>query len=380
MAAAYANAYAEQAKSQLQAAFGRSDARNRTLQRVSHRNSRREFAIHRTIFAYKRQQRRLARERSDAMREKKMSIHINERVYGQKHEQQSSMSRGGGSGRHSSSNTCTKEGKNMKSDRVPMPLQRLQDVITALDLSSADASTLLGNNKREKGKHRKARSKIRTGTGHIDGTGARHVEEILDGLGITVSFSDERSMREREFENESDDDSNSSCNWRLDMTTRQFNRLLSRMCDVYLNPMELAEIAQCLPWVNPHSSSFAIASENKLSESGKTLVSRLMTIRSGEIQKLVEKLVELRPQFFLVRELSDKQLAELKKHFDRYDRDGSGTIEASELRAIMQSLGFRVKAGRAGNLQIHQLMAKVDTDGSGQVQHVRIEFILTCIC
>ena len=44
-------------------------------------------------------------------------------------------------------------------------------------------------------------------------------------------------------------------------------------------------------------------------------------------------------------ELTDEQKQEIREAFDLFDTDGSGTIDAKELRVAMRALGFEPKRG-----------------------------------
>jgi Ca2+-binding EF-hand superfamily protein len=60
--------------------------------------------------------------------------------------------------------------------------------------------------------------------------------------------------------------------------------------------------------------------------------------------------------------LNKKQLEELKRCFDLFDEDQSGTICLSELKKILDALGFRVNDN-----ELVGLMNWMDLDGSGQI-------------
>merc|ERR1719203_2449852 len=61
-------------------------------------------------------------------------------------------------------------------------------------------------------------------------------------------------------------------------------------------------------------------------------------------------------------ELDDSQKLEIKEAFELFDTDGSGEIDAKELRVAMRALGFDPKKE-----EIHQMIAEVDDDGSGEI-------------
>ncbi|KAL9184262.1 hypothetical protein ACHAXT_002348 [Thalassiosira profunda] len=61
-------------------------------------------------------------------------------------------------------------------------------------------------------------------------------------------------------------------------------------------------------------------------------------------------------------ELTEDQKQEIREAFDLFDTDGSGTIDAKELKVAMRALGFE-----PSKEEIRKLISQVDTDGSGTV-------------
>ena len=61
-------------------------------------------------------------------------------------------------------------------------------------------------------------------------------------------------------------------------------------------------------------------------------------------------------------ELTEEQRQEIKEAFDLFDTDGSGTIDAKELKVAMRALGFEPK-----NEEIRKMIADADRDGSGVI-------------
>ena len=59
-------------------------------------------------------------------------------------------------------------------------------------------------------------------------------------------------------------------------------------------------------------------------------------------------------------ELTEEQKQEIKEAFDLFDTDGSGTIDAKELKLAMRALGFEPKKE-----EIRKMIADADRDGSG---------------
>jgi len=63
-----------------------------------------------------------------------------------------------------------------------------------------------------------------------------------------------------------------------------------------------------------------------------------------------------------VPELTEEQRQEIREAFDLFDTDGSGAIDAKELKVAMRALGFEPKKE-----EIRKMVAEVDRDGSGTV-------------
>ncbi|CEL95449.1 unnamed protein product [Vitrella brassicaformis CCMP3155] len=61
-------------------------------------------------------------------------------------------------------------------------------------------------------------------------------------------------------------------------------------------------------------------------------------------------------------ELTDEQKQEIKEAFDLFDTDGSGTIDAKELKVAMRALGFEPKKE-----EVRKMIADIDKDGSGTI-------------
>jgi calmodulin len=57
------------------------------------------------------------------------------------------------------------------------------------------------------------------------------------------------------------------------------------------------------------------------------------------------------------------EVAELKQHFDSFDRDGNGHIETHELAAVMKSLGENPT-----DAQLKALIAEVDVDNNHTIE------------
>merc|ERR1719183_918460 len=61
--------------------------------------------------------------------------------------------------------------------------------------------------------------------------------------------------------------------------------------------------------------------------------------------------------------LTEEQKQEIKEAFDLFDTDGSGSIDAKELKVAMRALGFEPKKE-----EIQKMISDVDDDGSGTIE------------
>merc|ERR1712025_1057520 len=61
-------------------------------------------------------------------------------------------------------------------------------------------------------------------------------------------------------------------------------------------------------------------------------------------------------------ELTEEQRQEIREAFDLFDTDGSGTIDAKELKVAMRALGFEPKKE-----EIKKMISDIDKDGSGTI-------------
>mmetsp|Transcript_3759 Transcript_3759/g.6193 ORF Transcript_3759/g.6193 Transcript_3759/m.6193 type:complete len:161 (+) Transcript_3759:81-563(+) len=64
------------------------------------------------------------------------------------------------------------------------------------------------------------------------------------------------------------------------------------------------------------------------------------------------------------KELSEEQKQEIKEAFDLFDSDGSGSIDAKELKVAMRTLKFD-----ATDEEIEKMISDVDADGSGEIDY-----------
>lgn len=62
------------------------------------------------------------------------------------------------------------------------------------------------------------------------------------------------------------------------------------------------------------------------------------------------------------KKLSSKQIKELKKTFQMFDRDSDGKISASEL-----GHAFRVQGQNFSDAEVRQIITEIDEDGNGQI-------------
>mmetsp|Transcript_69133 Transcript_69133/g.108216 ORF Transcript_69133/g.108216 Transcript_69133/m.108216 type:complete len:174 (+) Transcript_69133:66-587(+) len=62
-------------------------------------------------------------------------------------------------------------------------------------------------------------------------------------------------------------------------------------------------------------------------------------------------------------ELKDEQKAEIKEAFDLFDQDGTGTIEAKELKVALRALGFEPKKE-----ELKKLVSDLDKSGQASGQ------------
>ena len=62
--------------------------------------------------------------------------------------------------------------------------------------------------------------------------------------------------------------------------------------------------------------------------------------------------------------LTEEQKQEIKEAFDLFDTDGSGKIDAKELKVAMKALGFETKKE-----EIRKIISDIDKEGSGQIDY-----------
>ena len=63
-------------------------------------------------------------------------------------------------------------------------------------------------------------------------------------------------------------------------------------------------------------------------------------------------------------EMTEEQKQEIKEAFDLFDTDGSGSIDAKELKVAMRALGFEPKKE-----EIKKMMDEADREGTGKIDY-----------
>ncbi|GMH81219.1 hypothetical protein TrST_g11777 [Triparma strigata] len=71
-------------------------------------------------------------------------------------------------------------------------------------------------------------------------------------------------------------------------------------------------------------------------------------------------------------ELTEEQKQEIREAFDLFDTDGSGTIDAKELKVAMRALGFEPKKE-----EIKKMISDIDKDGSGTIDFTEFLEMMT---
>merc|ERR1712070_504142 len=70
-------------------------------------------------------------------------------------------------------------------------------------------------------------------------------------------------------------------------------------------------------------------------------------------------------------DLTVQQKQEIKEAFDLFDTDGSGNIDANELKTAMRALGFAPKKD-----EISKMLTDLDVDGNGTVEYNEFEDLM----
>eukprot|EP00825_Cyclidium_porcatum_P049158 TRINITY_DN842_c0_g2_i1.p2 TRINITY_DN842_c0_g2~~TRINITY_DN842_c0_g2_i1.p2 ORF type:complete len:170 (-),score=61.92 TRINITY_DN842_c0_g2_i1:225-734(-) len=71
-------------------------------------------------------------------------------------------------------------------------------------------------------------------------------------------------------------------------------------------------------------------------------------------------------------ELTEEQKQEIKEAFDLFDTDGTGYIDAKELKVAMRALGFEPKKE-----EIKKMIADVDKEGRGVIEYQDFQDLMT---
>ena len=71
-------------------------------------------------------------------------------------------------------------------------------------------------------------------------------------------------------------------------------------------------------------------------------------------------------------ELTEEQKQEIKEAFDLFDTDGSGTIDAKELKVAMRALGFEPKKE-----DIKRMISELDVEGNGVIEFSQFLDLMT---
>merc|ERR1712224_1091966 len=71
-------------------------------------------------------------------------------------------------------------------------------------------------------------------------------------------------------------------------------------------------------------------------------------------------------------ELSEEQRQEIREAFELFDTDGSGSIDAKELKVAMRALGFEPKKD-----EIQKMISDVDDSGDGEIDFDEFMVMMT---
>merc|ERR1712072_1276897 len=72
-----------------------------------------------------------------------------------------------------------------------------------------------------------------------------------------------------------------------------------------------------------------------------------------------------------VGDLTIQQKQEIREAFELFDTDGSGSIDANELKTAMRALGFAPKKE-----EISKVLSDLDNDGNGTVEYEEFECLM----
>merc|ERR1712162_82815 len=71
-------------------------------------------------------------------------------------------------------------------------------------------------------------------------------------------------------------------------------------------------------------------------------------------------------------DLTPQQITEIREAFDLFDTDGSGAIDAKELKVAMRALGFEPKKD-----EIRKMISDIDKDGDGTIDFDEFMMMMT---
>merc|ERR1712022_104603 len=71
-------------------------------------------------------------------------------------------------------------------------------------------------------------------------------------------------------------------------------------------------------------------------------------------------------------ELTEEQRQEIREAFDLFDTDGSGCIDAKELKVAMRALGFEPKKE-----EVRKMISDIDKDGDGTIDFDEFMMMMT---
>merc|ERR1711881_118997 len=71
-------------------------------------------------------------------------------------------------------------------------------------------------------------------------------------------------------------------------------------------------------------------------------------------------------------ELTEEQRQEIREAFDLFDTDGSGAIDAKELKVAMRALGFEPKKE-----EVKKMISDIDKDGDGTIDFDEFMMMMT---
>merc|ERR1711981_282601 len=71
-------------------------------------------------------------------------------------------------------------------------------------------------------------------------------------------------------------------------------------------------------------------------------------------------------------ELTEEQKQEIREAFDLFDTDGSGAIDAKELKVAMRALGFEPKKE-----EVKKMISDIDKDGDGTIDFDEFMMMMT---